>query len=362
MNGQQVPSDLMDRRKFLQLTGGLAAVGLASAAAAGGVFAASQGKSSSSAASGASATQTASHDMAMQGASPTATPPSERPKGSGNIASVRDASLPPLDPSRAKTLRIETKELTHEVAGSVTMDAWTFDGVLPGNVVHVREGDAIAFTLHNGGTMGHSIDFHAAQTPWNVSYKTILPGQDISFNWKANYPGVFMYHCGTGPVLQHLINGMYGAVVVDPAQPFAPAHEYVLVQSEFYLSKGKTGNWDGDLVRASAVQPDFVVFNGAAGQYQQQPLQASAGELIRLHVVNAGPTLFSAFHVIGAIFDKVYPDGNPTNVLRGVQTWTIPPGGGATFELIIPEAGQYPFVTHSFAYTGLGAIGVIEVK
>ena len=91
-------------------------------------------------------------------------------------------------------------------------------------------------------------------------------------------------------------------------------------------------------------------------------MQASPGELIRLHVVNAAPTLFSAFHIIGAMFDKVYPDGNPANVPRGVQTWTIPPGSGATFELTIPEAGRYPFVTHSFAYTGLGALGVIEVK
>jgi nitrite reductase (NO-forming) len=111
-----------------------------------------------------------------------------------------------------------------------------------------------------------------------------------------------------------------------------------------------------------AATPDFVVFNGASNQYQQQTLPAAPGELIRLHVMNAGPTLFSAFHVIGAIFDKVYPDGNPQNVLHGVSTWTIPPGGGATFELTIPEAGKYPFVTHSFAYTGLGAVGVIEVK
>jgi nitrite reductase (NO-forming) len=111
-----------------------------------------------------------------------------------------------------------------------------------------------------------------------------------------------------------------------------------------------------------AVQPDFVVFNGAADQYLQQPLTAAPGELIRLYVMNAGPTLFSAFHVIGAIFDRVYTDGNPANVSRGISTWTIPPGGGATFELVIPEAGQYPFVTHSFAYTGLGAVGVINVK
>ena len=342
----------VDRRKFLQLTGGLAAVGVASTAAGVGAFASSQSER-------AAATPTATP---MDHGSPTATPASDRPKGSGQLASVQDAALAPADPNPSKTLVIDAKEVTREVAAGVTMDAWSFDGVVPAKVVHVRQGDSIAFTLRNRGTMGHSIDFHAAQTPWNVNYKTILPGQDLSFDWKANYPGVFMYHCGTGPVLQHLINGMYGAVVVDPAQPFAPAREYVLVQSEFYLSKGKSGNWDGDLARASAVLPDFVVFNGAANQYQQQPLQASRGELIRLHVVNAGPTLFSAFHVIGAIFDKVYPDGNPANVLHGVQTWTIPPGGGATFELTIPDAGQYPFVTHSFAYTGLGALGVIEVK
>jgi nitrite reductase (NO-forming) len=357
MTDNVVSKKAVDRRRFLGLTGGLAAAGAVVACGQGGTYDPPIGGQKQQAA--ATPTVTAgSSDHSV----PPVTPGSDRPKATGKLATVRDAALAPADPNPSKTLLIQTKELTHEVAAGVTMDAWTFDGVLPGNVVHVREGDAIAFTLRNGGTMGHSIDFHAAQTPWNVSYKTIVPGQEISFNWKANYPGVFMYHCGTGPVLQHLINGMYGAVVVDPVQPFAPAREYVLVQSEFYLSKGASGNWDGDLVRAQAVLPDFVVFNGAANQFQQQPLQAAPGELIRLHVVNAGPTLFSAFHVIGAIFDKVYPDGNPANLLRGVQTWTIPPGGGATFELTIPEAGQYPFVTHSFAYTGLGAVGLIEVK
>jgi len=358
MNDHESLTKALPRRRFLGLTGGLAAAGVVAAACGDGGTYVKPGTAFGNAAADASTPPAASSDHSM----PPVTPGPDRPKASGQLAAVYDARLQPADTNPRKTLLIQTKELTHEVAGGVTMDAWTFDGVLPANIVHVRQGDSIAFTLRNGGTMGHSIDFHAAQTPWNINYKTIIPGQELSFNWKANYPGVFMYHCGTGPVLQHLINGMYGAVVVDPAQPLAPAREYVLVQSEFYLSKGKTGNWDGDLARASAVLPDFVAFNGAANQYQQQPLQASPGELIRLHVVNAGPTLFSAFHVIGAIFDKVYPDGNPANVLRGVQTWTIPPGGGATFELTIPEAGQYPFVTHSFAYTGLGALGVIEVK
>ncbi len=286
----------------------------------------------------------------------------DRPQPDGDLAAVYDAALPPVDPNPQKTLVIEAVDAVVEVAGGIKLNAWTFDGVLPGKVVRVRQGDTIDFTLRNRGTIGHSIDFHSAQTPWNVNYITIVPGEELKFTWKANFPGVFMYHCGTGPVLEHIANGMYGAVIVDPAEGFAPAREYVLVQSEFYLKKAADGNWDGDLDRMSAVLPDFVAFNGAANQYQQEPLAAAPGELIRLHVMNAGPTLFSAFHVIGALFDRVYHDGNPANVMRGVQTWTVPPGGGATFELVIPDAGQYPFVTHSFAYTGLGAVGLIDVK
>lgn len=284
-----------------------------------------------------------------------------RPKPTGDLVSVYDAALPPLDPNPVKTLLIDVKDATIEVAAGIRLNAWTYDGVLPGKVVHVRQGDTINFTLRNSGDTGHSIDFHSARTPWDKNYITIIPGEELSFTWTADYPGVYMYHCGTGPVLQHIQNGMYGAVIVQPTTPFAPAREYVLVQSEFYLKEGDGGIWESDLTRAQAVLPDFVVFNGAANQYQQETLKAAPGELIRLHVMNAGPTLFSAFHCIGAIFDKVYVEGNPANELRGIQTWTIPPGGGATFELIIPEPGLYPFVTHSFAYTGLGAVGLIEV-
>jgi nitrite reductase (NO-forming) len=287
----------------------------------------------------------------------------DRPKPSGKLATIYDASLAPLDPSPSKALVIEAIDAQVEVAAGVKLNAWTFDGLVPGKVVHVREGDTIDFTLRNKGTMGHSIDFHSAQTPPDVNYKTIIPGEELSFAWKANYPGVFMYHCGTGPVIEHLANGMYGTVIVEPAAGREPAREYVLVQSEFYLKQSAAGDgtWDSDSARMLAVQPDFVVFNGASLQYQQAPLKAAPGELIRLHVMNAGPTLFSAFHVIGALFDRVYADGNPANVQRGMQTVTVPPGGGYTCELTIPEAGKYPFVTHSFAHTGLGAVGVIEV-
>ena len=282
------------------------------------------------------------------------------PKPQGKISSPHDATLPPLQPSPL-TLTYHAKPQTVEIGAGAQYNAWTFDSTLPGPVLHVKQGDTIKFTLVNDDQQGHSIDFHAAQTPWDKNYKTITPGQTISFDWRADFPGVFMYHCGTPPVLHHIANGMYGAVVVDPQTPFEPATEYVIVQSEFYAKAGANGTWDADLDKMLAVRPDILAFNGAAFQYRDNPLPAKAGQKIRLHVMNAGPTLFSAFHVIGAMFDVVYVDGNPRNPLYGLQTYTIPPGGGATVELNIPEAGQYPFVTHSFAYTELGAIGLLNV-
>ncbi len=271
------------------------------------------------------------------------------------------AELAPAGPETTKHITLETKDVNVEVAPGVVMKAWTFDGTLPGPVLHVRQGDTVEFTLVNHGTIPHSIDFHAAQTPWDKNYQSINPGESLSFTWTANFPGVFMYHCGTPPVLHHIANGMYGVIVVEPAEALPPAREYVLVQSELYLTQQSDGYYITDGNKANAVTPSYVVFNGYPNQYRDAPLMADPGQLIRLWVLNAGPTTFSAFHVIGALFDHTYADGNPANQQSGMQTVTIPPGGGYMVELTIPEAGLYPFVTHSFAYTGLGALGLLDV-
>ncbi len=363
MNRDELFQKGIGRRRFLAIGGGAAAASAIAAACGnpgGGTWTYDQGTQTAKQAVAAGAAAAGTTPAA--GAAGAAASAGGRPKASGKLTQIYDATLPLLDPSPNKTLVMETTDRTLEVAAGVKLNAWTFGGSLPSKVARVRQGDTINFTLKNNVQMGHSIDFHAAQTPWNLNYRTILPGEQLSFTWRANFPGAFIYHCGTAPVLEHISNGMYGAIIVDPEPGFAPAREYVLVQSELYLKQAADGTtWDNDLARAQAVTPDFVVFNGAADQYKSQPLVAAPNELIRLHVVNAGPTLFSAFHVIGALFETVYVDGNPRNAMHGIQTWTVPPGGGATFELRIPDPGQYPFVTHSFAYTGLGAVGLIQV-
>ena len=272
-----------------------------------------------------------------------------------------DAAAPVAPAGSVVNVTLNVEETLLSIGPGVAYRAWTFNGTVPGPVIRVRQGQTVNFTLVNKTQMDHSIDFHAAETPWNVNYQAVKAGQSFTFTWKANYPGAFMYHCGTPPVIQHLANGMYGAIIVDPASGWSPAHEYVLVQSEFYTRKMSDGSYSFDNAKAMAVQPDYVTFNGYTNQYKDAPLTAKLGEKVRIFVVNAGPSEFSAFHVIGAIFANAYADGNPANHTVGNQTVTIPPGGGEVVELTIPQAGMYPFVTHMFANASSGALGVLEI-
>jgi nitrite reductase (NO-forming) len=279
------------------------------------------------------------------------------------INATRDARLPPLiGTGDSVDVHLVASDDKVSIASGVEYDAWTFGGTVPGPIIHVRQGQKVNVTFTNKGMMDHSIDFHAAVTPPSKHYIEVKPGKSIEFSFVANTPGVFLYHCGTPPVLLHMANGMYGALVVDPATPLpAAAESYVIVQSGWY-TRQVSGNLMGpDFEKMQAERPDEVVFNGAAFQYRDHPLPVTAGKRVRIYFVDAGPSLWSSFHVIGAMFDKVYPDGDAAHALSGVSTYTVGPGEGVVFDLVIPEPGNYPFVDHSMAHMSLGAQGIFAV-
>lgn len=279
-----------------------------------------------------------------------------------------DARVAPVSDARIKEFIIPITHDTIEIASGVKYEGWTFGGTVPGPVIRVREGDLVRIKVVNKSPMPHSIDFHSARIPANVAYRSFNPGDSISFEFVARDPGAYMVHCGTPPVTMHIMQGMYFAIIVDPKSGWGTKadKEFVLVQSEFYTKKDSiTGAVIPDYTGAMAKQATQVVFNGRAFQYKDNPLNVEVGDRVRFFVVNAGPTFRSDFHVVGAVFDRVYPDGNPRNALERVQTQTIPAGGGAVFETVFEEGasgvGLYPFVTHSFADAEKGAVGIIKV-
>ncbi len=238
----------------------------------------------------------------------------------------------------------------------------------PAPVIRVRQGDLVKITLVNRASMPHSIDFHAARIPMSKAFRTILPNDSLSFEFTARDPGAYLVHCGTPPVLLHLMQGMYLPIIVDPkgGWPGKVDKEFVIVQSEFYVQGGDSAlPGQADWQHALGREASYVVFNGRAFQYQEHPLQVDVGDRVRLLVVDAGPSFGSDFHIVGAIFDTVYPDGDPAHALHGVQTWAVPAGGGAVFETTFAKdasgEGTYAFVTHSFADAAKGAVGLIKV-
>ena len=290
-----------------------------------------------------------------------------------NTTPAFDARVAPASDADVKEFRIPIKDATLEIAKGMTYQGWTFGGTVPGPVLRVRVGDQVRITVVNESPMPHSIDFHAARIPANVAYRMILPKDSVQFEFTARDAGAFMVHCGTPPVTMHLMQGMYLPIIVDPRDGWGTKadKEFVLVQSEFYAKPGDTTKVGSvvpmlpDWQAEQAKQATYVAFNGRAAQYKDHPLKVNVGDRVRFFVVNAGPNFDSDFHVVGAVFDRVYPDGNPRHVLEGVQTYGIPAGGGAVFETVFDAdasgEGLYPFVTHSFADAEKGAVGIIQV-
>jgi nitrite reductase (NO-forming) len=274
------------------------------------------------------------------------------------------AALPAAPAGAVAHVNLVLKDVTVEIAPGVEYAAWAWAGGAPGPVIHVRQGQLVKVTLTNDGAIPHSVDFHAARIAPNVAFGDVDPGNSVSYTFRADDPGVFMYHCGTKPVLMHIANGMYGAIVVEPANLPPAAENYVLVASEWYLgSDGLSRPAQYDQAKARARQPDWMTFNGYAGQYVTHPLTADPGDLVRFWVVDAGPSIDTDFHVVGTILDTVYPFGdmNPADALHDVQTVTVPAGGGAVVDVKIDRAGLYPFVSHAFAAVDQGQVGLLRV-
>ena len=276
------------------------------------------------------------------------------------------AVLPAAPAGPVANVDLVLKDVTVEIAPGVKYSAWAWAGGAPGPVIHVRQGQLVKITLTNKGAIPHSVDFHAARIAPNVAFGDVFPGKSVSYTFRATDPGVFMYHCGTKPVLMHIANGMYGAIVVEPAPGVLPKADknYVLVASEWYLSSdGLTTPAQFNMDKAHARVPDWMTFNGYAGQYVAHPLTAKPGELVRFWVVDAGPSLDTDFHIVGTILNTAYPfaDMNPADALHNVQTVPVPAGGGGVFDVKIDAPGLYPFVSHAFAAVDQGQVGLLKV-
>jgi nitrite reductase (NO-forming) len=325
-----------------------------------------QAAASAKAAGASSATPSTQISAAGAGTLPTASFAGIAPANADAIAmrhAAYPATLPAAPAGPVAHVRLGIADRVVTIAPGIRYRAWTFGDSTPGPVIHVRQGQRVEVTLTNKAMMAHSVDFHAAQVAPNVDFADIAPGASKTFSFVASVPGVFMYHCGTAPALEHIANGMYGAIIVEPKNMPPVQHQYVLVSSEWYLNAPGTGAPASlDVTKAEQMTPDWVTFNGYAAQYKTHPLTAMPGQAVRFWVVDAGPSLNTEFHVVGTILRRAWINADLVDAPQhDIQTAVVPAGGGGVFDVTIPKAGIYPFVSHSFASVMLGEVGLLNV-
>lgn len=286
---------------------------------------------------------------------------------------VRDPTdLPePLAPRQPEVVRVdlETVELAGRLDDKTTYTYWTFGSHVPGPFIRVRVGDTLEVHLKNraDSVMIHSVDFHGATGPGGgAAFTQTDPGMEKIVTFKALVPGLFVYHCATPSVPNHITNGMYGMLLVEPEGGLPHVdREFYVMQGELYTVKpiGTQGDQELDYDKLINERPEYFLFNGAVGALTKlHPLRAKVGETVRIFFGVGGPNFTSSFHVIGEIFDRVYSGaslGSPP--LTGVQTVSVPPGGATMVEFKIDRAGHYVLVDHALSRTEKGLVGMLMV-
>ena len=272
-------------------------------------------------------------------------------------------------PSRV-VVNLETREVKGVLAEGVEYMFWTFNGTVPGPMIRVRVGDDVELHLKNSpqSKQIHSIDLHAVNGPGGGATLTqAAPGKETAFRWKALNPGLYVYHCASPHIPTHIANGMYGLILVEPEGGLPKVdREYYVMQGEFYTKGafGEKGLQAYASEKGRVAQAEYIVFNGKVGALTANAsLAAKVGETVRLFVGNGGPNLISSFHVIGEIFDRVYPEaamGSTAN--SNVQTTLIPAGGASIVEFRVDVPGTFLLVDHSIFRIDRGAVGMLQVQ
>lgn len=289
---------------------------------------------------------------------------------------TQELLAPPLLPPRItrKTpahvvVSLTVEEIEREIAPGTRYTFWTFGGTVPGKMIRVREGDTVELHLRNlaDNKLPHNIDLHAVTGPGGGAGQTLIaPGNEASFTFKALAAGLYVYHCATAPVGMHVANGMYGMILVEPKEGMSPVdREYYVMQGDFYTngSYRAPGLQNFDLQKAIDEKPTYVLFNGADGALTgANALTARTGEKVRMFFGVGGPNITSSFHVIGAIFERVYTEGG-LHFQENVQTTMVPAGGATIVEFTPRVPGNLTLVDHSLTRAfNKGAIGLMAVS
>jgi FtsP/CotA-like multicopper oxidase with cupredoxin domain len=245
------------------------------------------------------------------------------------------------------------RDATIEVAQGIPFNAWTYNGNVPGPTLRAQQGERIDVHFHNDTGRPHTVHFHGIHGSFQdgvpaVGGGEVQPGGSTIYRLEGEPFGLHLYHCHSSPLDVHMARGLYGAFIIDPAEPREAAHELVFVLSAFDL--------DGDDVN------DVYALNGRAFGHVNEMIEVRRGELVRIYVVNTTEyDLINSVHV-HANFFHVYPSGTAREPTEYADTWMMCQGQRAILELRFRSLGRYMVHAHQSRFTERGWAATVHVS
>ena len=246
---------------------------------------------------------------------------------------------------REYTLTATDREI--EVAPGVFFPAWTYNGTVPGPVLRATEGDILRVNFVNAGSHPHTIHFHGIH-PTNMDgvFEVVASGGEFTYEFEAKPYGMQLYHCHATPLKKHIHKGLYGALIIDPKEPRAPAQELVMVMNG-YDTDGDGGN-------------NFYTVNGRTFYYARYPIRVKRSELVRIYLANLTEfDLINSFH-LHADFFRYYPTGSSDH-FEYTDTVMQCQGQRGILEIEFSHTGTFMFHAHQSEFTELGWMGYFDV-
>jgi len=253
----------------------------------------------------------------------------------------------PYEPGRLREYTLTALDKEIEVAPGVFFPAWTYNGTVPGPVIRATEGDILRVRFANAGSHPHTIHFHGIH-PTNMDgvFEIVDSGGQFIYEFEARPGGMHLYHCHSTPLKKHIHKGLYGAFIIDPKEPRAPAQELVMVMNGY--------DTDGD------GENNLYTVNGRTFYYARYPIRVKRSELVRIYLANATEfDLVNSLH-LHADFFRYQPTGTGDN-WEYTDIVVQAQGQRGVLEIEFAQTGTFMFHAHQSEFTELGWMGFFDV-
>jgi manganese oxidase len=262
----------------------------------------------------------------------------------------------------------------HRTADGATLYIWGYSledvpgtATLPAPTIEVNEGDRVEIVLTNIGPSrpgvqraAHTIHLHGLDVDQvNDGVPETGPsarvGESVTYRFTATHAGTYWYHCHVETV-EHLTMGMYGALVVHPADgpgrawTDGPSYDraYTLLLSEsdpaWSAAVGESRR-----VERTRFDPRYFFINGRSFPdtmaASDTHVMGHLGDRVLVRLINAGYG-WRSMHMHGFHFEVVASDGRPLPAPLLKDTIGIAPGERYDLLVTLDQLGSYPFHSH----------------